>query len=491
MLSWYIWMVLVIYGLAMFFIFAYSLVQLQLLLNYRKAHKRSNISVNPTDHRPNVLIQLPVFNERYVVERLIDAACKMNYPAGKLEIQLLDDSTDESFEIAAERITYWQAKNVNIKHVKRPNRRGYKAGALQYGLDHSGADLIAVFDADFIPEPDFLERSISHFSDERIGMVQTRWGHLNRNYSLLTRVQAFALDAHFTVEQTGRNSGAHFINFNGTAGVWRRSCIIDAGGWSADTLTEDLDLSYRAQLKGWKFNYLENVSAPAELPAEMNALKNQQYRWNKGAAECAVKHLPKVLFNKKLKPGTRVHAFFHLLNSSIFLWILTCAVLSVPLVTIKLQHPELKSVFLIGTILILSFGILAAFYFISYRHIRENDSGTSRFLWLYPAFLSISMGMSLHNSRAVLQGYFGKRTPFVRTPKWNILNSGDSWSSKLYLNRKMSGLSFFEGLLALYFLFALVYEISIGEWGFVLLHFMLLFGFSFVFYFSVRHSLSK
>ncbi|MFT6998350.1 MAG: cellulose synthase/poly-beta-1,6-N-acetylglucosamine synthase-like glycosyltransferase, partial [Cryomorphaceae bacterium] len=271
------WIVIVIYGLGMFFIFSYSLVQLSLLLQYRKKNKKE-VAKEWEGDWPTVLIQLPVFNERYVVERLIEATCQLDYPKDKLSIQLLDDSTDESFEIASAVVSARKGEGINIEQVKRPVRKGFKAGALQYGLDHTEAEFVAIFDADFIPDKDFLKEAIPQFIDEGIGMVQSRWGHLNRDYSLLTRVQAFALDAHFTVEQSGRNIGNHFINFNGTAGVWRRKCILDAGGWSADTLTEDLDLSYRAQLKGWKFKFIENVVSPAELPAEMNALKNQQYR---------------------------------------------------------------------------------------------------------------------------------------------------------------------------------------------------------------------
>lgn len=491
MLSWWIWVVLGSYGIAISFIFLYSLIQLQLLFNYRKVHRSVEVKPKPFGRSPKVLIQLPVFNEQYVVERLIDAAAKLNYPQADLEIQLLDDSTDESFDIATERVAFWKKYGVNIRQLKRTERSGFKAGALQYGLALSDAEFIVVFDADFIPNPDFLKSTLPYFSDKNVGMVQTRWGHLNRNFSLLTRVQAFALDAHFTIEQTGRNAGTHFINFNGTAGVWRRSCVIDAGGWSADTLTEDLDLSYRAQLKGWKFKYLEAVAVPAELPAEINGLKTQQYRWNKGAAECAVKHLSTVIGNKSLKPTTRIHAFFHLLNSSVFIWILISAVLSLPLVLIKVHHPELKPLYMAGSLLFLSFIILGVFYYTAYNRIAENHTKKFYFLWLYPAFLSISMGMSLHNSRAVLQGYFGKKTPFVRTPKWNIIAPGDAWNKKKHQHLPISSLAFLEGLLAVYFLIALVYEIYIGEWGFVLMHFILLFGFSFVFFSTVNRSIAK
>ncbi len=483
------WVVIGLYAVGMVFIFLYSLVQLSLLIKYRRQLKATAAPGKvQMDSWPRVLVQLPVYNERYVVERLIDAVCVFDYPHELLEIQVLDDSSDESFELAAARVEYWKQRGVNITHLSRPERSGYKAGALQFGLGLSEAPYIAIFDADFIPEPDFLRCTIPQFATENIGMVQTRWGHLNRDFSLLTRVQAFALDAHFTVEQMGRNAGHHFINFNGTAGVWRRQCIIDAGGWSADTLTEDLDLSYRAQLKGWQFIFLQSTIAPAELPAEMNALKNQQYRWNKGAAECAGKHLNTVLSKKSLSLSTRIHAFFHLLNSSVFIWIVLCAVLSLPLIAIKHIHPELKLIFHLGSLLLLSFGVLAIFYYTAFRVVQKGV-GRGTFFWLYPAFLSMSMGLSLHNARAVILGYAGHRTAFIRTPKWNITTSSDSWFNKQYLSRKLSFSTWLEGVLAVYFGLALAYGIAIGEWGFLPLHAMLCFGFFAVFIYSIKHAL--
>lgn len=479
------WFVIAIYGVGMIFIFAYSLVQLSLLLNYRLKRKR-DLPRKWEGEWPEVLIQLPVFNERYVVERLIDAACALDYPTSKLSIQLLDDSTDESFEIASDVIHSYRAAGVNIEQVKRPVRKGFKAGALQYGLEQTNAEFIAVFDADFIPDPDFLKKAIPHFADIKIGMVQSRWGHLNRNYSLLTRVQAFALDAHFTVEQSGRNLGNHFINFNGTAGVWRRSCIVEAGGWSADTLTEDLDLSYRAQLKGWKFRFMEHVVSPAELPAEMNALKNQQYRWNKGAAECAKKHVGNVFRSKSLAFSTKIHAFFHLLNSSIFIWIVICAIASLPLILLKNEVVGYELLFASGGVLLFSFFVLAFFYYTAFAKLKTAPKRT--FLWLYPAFLSLSMGMSLHNARAVILGYVGKKTPFVRTPKWNLVGQSGSFRQKKYINRKIPPISWVEGLLGIYFALALAVGIWLGEWGFIPLHAMLVFGFFSVFHYSVKHA---
>ena len=281
--------IICVYSIALILIFMYALAQLNLLFNYIKSQKTSKNSpefdFSNADEIPYVTIQLPVFNEIYVMDRLLKNIVLLDYPKDKLEIQVLDDSTDESVESTAILIETLQEKGFDIQHIQRTNREGFKAGALKEGLVNAKGEYIAIFDADFLPQTDWLKRTIPFFRDEAVGVVQTRWGHINRNYSVLTRIQAFALDAHFTLEQVGRNSKGHFINFNGTAGVWRKTCIIDAGNWEGDTLTEDLDLSYRAQLKNWKFKYLEDVETPAELPVAISAARSQQFRWNKGGAE--------------------------------------------------------------------------------------------------------------------------------------------------------------------------------------------------------------
>src|SRR5690606_5146345 len=282
-------LIIVVYSVALLLIFMYALAQLNLLFNYlsaRKHHKNSpKFDFSKEEEIPYVTIQLPVYNELYVMDRLLSNIAEMDYPKEKLEIQVLDDSTDESFEETAKHIEALRKTGLDIQHVTRKNREGFKAGALKEGLKIAKGEYIAIFDADFLPKKNWLKNTIPYFKDEEIGVVQTRWGHLNRDYSILTRVQAFALDAHFTLEQVGRNSKGHFINFNGTAGVWRKECILDAGNWEGDTLTEDLDLSYRAQLKKWKFKYLEEVETPAELPVVISAARSQQFRWNKGGAE--------------------------------------------------------------------------------------------------------------------------------------------------------------------------------------------------------------
>ena len=338
--------IIIIYTLALLLIFFYSISQLQLLLNYLKAKKQVDASekfnLKDPSETPFVTIQLPLYNELYVVERLLKNIAKMDYPREKLEIQVLDDSTDESVEKIKSLVNQLQTTGLDIQHITRKDRSGFKAGALKEGLEIAKGEFIAIFDSDFLPKKDWLLQTVPYFKDPEIGVVQTRWGHINRDYSLLTKIQAFALDFHFILEQTGRNFGRHFINFNGTAGIWRKECILDAGNWSGDTLTEDLDLSYRAQLKHWKFKYLEDVETPAELPVAISAARSQQFRWNKGAAENFKKNFKKLLKDKTVPFGTKFHAFFHLLNSSMFLIILVLAVLSIPVLFIKNNNFHFK-----------------------------------------------------------------------------------------------------------------------------------------------------
>lgn len=487
---------LVIYGSCLLFIFFYSLVQLNLVLNYRK-NLGNDQDQEATMHSvyggesdwPIVTIQLPVFNELYVVERLIDSVAAIEYPRERLEVQVLDDSTDESFDIAAQKVEEWRKKGLDIIHVKRPERIGFKAGALAYGLNRAKGEFTAIFDADFVPEPDFLLRTLPSFEGERVGVVQTRWEHLNEDYSLLTRLQAFGLNAHFSVEQKGRNDSEHFINFNGTAGVWRNECIQDAGGWESDTLTEDLDLSYRAQLKGWKFVYKEKIGSPAELPAAMTALKNQQYRWTKGAAECAVKNLPRVMRSKGVPFGTKVHALFHLMSSFIFVCVIATAILSVPMLLIKFQSPELDIVFKVASLFLLSFFILAFFYWTSVRHGQSDKYRTfGEFVMLFPLFLSVSMGLSLHNAIAVIEGYIGRKTPFVRTPKFSIESSSDTFKGNRYLAQRIHPLTFVELFLTLYFLGGIALAFYLQDFGLIPFHLMLCMGFGLVSFYSLRHS---
>lgn len=481
---------IIVYGFFLTFILCYSIIQMHLVILYLRKGK-SKVTSNDTalDIFPFVTIQLPVFNELYVVERLIKQVAKIDYPKDRFEIQVLDDSTDETTQIIKDTINELEGTGVQIELVRRPDRVGFKAGALAYGMKICKGEFIAIFDADFMPKRNFLRKTIPYFKNNRVGVVQTRWTHINENYSKLTQIQAFGLDAHFTIEQGGRNRGGHFINFNGTAGVWRKECIDDAGGWSADTLTEDLDLSYRAQLKGWNFEYLEEVESPAELPAAMNALKNQQFRWTKGAAECTRKNLLKVLGNKELSISTKLHSIFHLMNSFIFICVFSVAILSIPLFYVKHNFVEYALVFKYATGFIISMFFLIIFYWVSLNSLQKNTFTTFRqFIWKFPMFLSVSMGMSLHNGIAVMEGYLGKKSPFVRTPKFNLEKSSDKWYGNKYLASSIGGVTILEGLLFIYFLGGIAMSFHYDSFALLPLFIMLSFGFGYVFFYSIFHS---
>ncbi|MHA6247553.1 cellulose synthase family protein [Pontibacter sp. CAU 1760] len=479
-------MVLLVYGLCLAFIFFYSLVQLHLTIRYWLYHRKEKHPYPTLSHWPKVTVQLPLYNERYVVERLLDAVAALDYPQGQLQIQVLDDSTDDTTALIAQKIATFP--HLDIQHIRRGQRTGYKAGALEHGLAQATGEYICIFDADFLPQHDFLKRTVVAFTSSDIGVVQTRWGHLNRNYSLLTRLQAFGLNAHFTVEQVGRNASNSFINFNGTAGVWRKACIEDAGGWQADTLTEDLDLSYRAQLKGWKFTYLEDVEAPAELPADMGALKSQQFRWTKGAAETARKHLARVL-RADIPFTTKLHAFFHLLNSAIFICVLLTAVLSLPILYIKHNTPALSPLYQLGYALLLSLAALVAFYWSpQYSQSKSIWRSSLRFIPEFLLFLAISMGLSLHNTVAVVEGYIGRKTPFIRTPKYNIVAAKDTWRKRVYSIPSLSMLTVLEGMMCLYFMFGIWLAFEWGMYEQLPFHVLLTFGFGAVFFYSLNHN---
>ncbi len=475
--------VIVLYSLALILIFIFSISQLNLTFHYLKSKKQPEPLRANLKELPMVTVQLPVYNEKYVVERLIDAVCAFDYPVEKLEIQVLDDSTDETVDIIADKVREWQAKGIAIQQIRRSDRVGFKAGALQYGMEICKGEFIAIFDADFLPKPDFLKSTLPYF-DMETGVVQTKWGHLNRDYSLLTELQAFGLDAHFSIEQMGRNKAGSFINFNGTGGIWRKTCILEAGGWSADTLTEDLDLSYRAQLKGWKFKYCEHIEAPAELPVIMSAVKSQQYRWNKGAAETARKNLGKVL-RSDLPWGNKWHAVMHLFNSAVFICLLLASILSIPMLFIKEANPNLAVLFDIGTVFLIGFFSIGFFYWVSMKN-SEQKKPFLHFIKTFPMFLTVSMGLSLHNGLAVIEGFFGFKSAFIRTPKFNITKKTDTWKNNIYIKPKLSGLTLFEGLLSLYFMGGIAAGVYLNDWGLMFFHVMLAFGFGLVFYHSVK-----
>ncbi|MBT5289790.1 glycosyltransferase family 2 protein [Flavobacteriaceae bacterium] len=486
--------IIVVYSLALILIFMYALAQLNLLFNYRSAQKKEDTSpkfdFTNSKEIPRVTIQLPVYNEIYVMERLLDNIVTLEYPGDKLEIQVLDDSTDESIVTTEKHIKRLQKRGINIQHIRRSNRQGFKAGALKEGLEIARGEFIAIFDADFLPQKDWLLQTIPYFKNAAIGVVQTRWGHINRNYSTLTKIQAFALDAHFTLEQVGRSAKGHFINFNGTAGVWRKECILDAGNWEGDTLTEDLDLSYRAQLKKWKFKYLEHVKTPAELPVIISAARSQQFRWNKGGAENFQKMTKRVLVNKHISIKTKIHSVLHLLNSSMFLMIFLVAVLSIPMLYIKNEYAHLKSYFYMMSFFVIS----SVIFFICYWYMFKKSYGGGlksffKYTGTFFTFFSIAMGFSLHNSIAVLEGHFGKKSDFIRTPKFNIKTLQDSWRKNKYITKKPSINILAEGVLTLYFAFGMYSAFKVGDtggdFGLFPFHLMLFFGFGYVFYTSI------
>ena len=486
--------IIVIYTIAILLIFMYALAQLNLLFNYlssKKANKEcETFDFSNPDEIPLVTIQLPVFNEMYVMERLLDNIALMDYPKDKLEIQVLDDSTDETIETTRKQIEKLQSTGLDIIHITRTDRSGFKAGALKEGLKTAKGEFIAIFDADFLPQEDWLKRTILYFKDPQIGVVQTRWGHINRNYSILTKIQAFALDAHFTLEQVGRSSKGHFINFNGTAGVWRKECIIDAGNWEGDTLTEDLDLSYRAQLKNWKFKYLEDVETPAELPVVISAARSQQFRWNKGGAENFRKMCSRVIKSDNISAKTKVHGLLHLLNSTMFLNVFLVAILSIPMLYIKNEYEHLRFYFYFMSFFVMSTVIFFVCYWFMYKEI--YGSGFKKFfsyVGMFFTFFSIAMGFSLHNSIAVLEGHAGKRSDFVRTPKFNISTLKDSWKGNKYLKKKLSSHVILEGILMLYFAFGLYSAFVVGDqggdFGLFPFHLMLFIGFGYVFFKSL------
>ena len=485
---------IVIYSISLILIFMYALAQLNLMFNYlaaqRKKDKCPKFNLNNPEEVPYVTIQLPVFNELYVMDRLLDNIALIDYPKDKLEIQVLDDSTDETVITTKAHVDKLAATGLDIKHITRTNRQGFKAGALKEGLEIAKGEFIAIFDADFLPDHDWLQKTIPYFKNDKIGVVQTRWAHINRDYSTLTKIQAFALDAHFTLEQVGRNSKGHFINFNGTAGVWRKDCIIDAGNWEGDTLTEDLDLSYRAQLKNWEFKYLEDVETPAELPVVISAARSQQFRWNKGGAENFRKMLWRVLTSKNISAKTKLHGILHLLNSTMFLNVLIVGILSIPMLYIKNEYAHLRPYFYIMSFFVMSTIIFFVCYWIMYKRSHGNTfKDFIKYIGMFFTFFSIAMGFSLHNSIAVLEGHIGKRSEFVRTQKFNISSLKDSWKGNKYLRKNISTNVIFEGILMIYFAFGMYSAFIVGDqggdFGLFPFHLMLTIGFGFVFFKSL------
>ncbi len=423
---------------------------------------------------PRVTIQLPIFNELYVIERLLDSVAAIRYPKPLLEIQVLDDSTDETTVITRRVVERFRAQGFDIHYLHRDDRTGYKAGALDAGLRQATGEFVLIFDADFVAPPDILEKTLGHFEDPQVGMVQARWGHINRSYSLLTEVQSIMLDGHFVMEHGARSRGGRFFNFNGTAGIWRREVIGDAGGWQHDTLTEDLDLSYRAQLRGWRFVYLPDLVAPAELPVEMNAFKTQQQRWAKGSVQVCKKLLPRILASE-LPWREKVEATFHLTANLAFPLMLLLSALVFPAMVLRYSMGWAEMFVVDLPIFLAATASVCAFYAISQRE-QFPDTWKSKLKYI-PAVLAIGIGISINNAIAVLEGLFGKASEFTRTPKYRIEGAGDDWKTKIYKG-KSSWVPYAELALACYFTFVNLYALTYGlvgtlpfialfQWGFL------------------------
>ncbi len=416
--------------LAIYGVHRYSLVYLYYKYRRNRPEKRACFR-----ERPFVTIQLPMFNEQFVAKRIIEAACSIRYPRDRLEIQVLDDSTDETVEIARRTCAEMRSQVHTVVYLHRENRTGYKAGALEVGLKVAKGEFIVVFDADFIPPEDILEHLVDYFTDPNVGMVQARWEHINREQSYLTKAQAILLDGHFVIEHAARNRSGRFMSFNGTAGAWRKSCIEDAGGWQHDTLTEDLDLSYRAQMKGWKFVYLPDVTSPAELPPEMNAFKSQQHRWAKGGAQTCRKLLPAIL-KSRLPWRIKVEAFFHLTSWVSYFFIMLLTFMLFPALFFKayvFSDSPVMRIIIDGSLVLLATFSASTFYVASQRELFRTWAESVKYL---PFLMGVGVGISLNNARAAFEGFFGGQSEFVRTPKFGIADHADrQWQKKAVKQR--------------------------------------------------------
>lgn len=437
---------------------------------------------------PRVTVQLPIYNERYVVARLIETVCRLEYPKDRLQVQVLDDSTDDTSGLAARLAAEKRAQGFDVRHVRRASRAGFKAGALAEGLRRADGEFLAIFDADFLPPPDFLRRTVPHFADPRVGMVQARWDHINLHYSLLTRLQSIYIDGHFMLEHTARNRSGAFFNFNGTAGVWRREALLDAGDWSDDTLTEDLDVSYRAQLKGWKFLFLPEVVCPAELPVDMAAFRSQQHRWAKGALQVARKILPS-LWRSRLPLAVKCESTAHLTANASYLLVLALSLLWLPSLILRrfFPWPEWVGRAELAAFLPTTLSI-ALFYVAAQRESRAR--GYPLCLRDVPALMGFGIGMCVNNSRAVWEALAGVRTEFRRTPKFGLQGRGGSWRDKTY--RAAGGSrGWAEILLGSYFVAVFAWTVSSAHWASLPFIALFLFGYGYVGLLTLSHRLQK
>ena len=490
----YVWLIIYLFALVSLFTYGmncyllmifYRLKRSQARQEHRRINKNFYDNVSPGDW-PTVTIQLPIFNERYVVERLIQSVCNFDYPRELLEIQILDDSTDDTADIAIAMAERMRRRGFDIQYVHREHRTGFKAGALKDGLKKARGELIGIFDADFIPGANFLKETVPYFDDPKIGMLQTRWGHINSDYSMLTRAQSIGIDGHFGIEQASRAWSGFFMNFNGTAGVWRKSTIVDAGGWQADTLTEDLDLSYRAQLKGWKLKFVTDVVCPAEVPVTINAFKSQQHRWAKGSIQTAKKNLGR-LFKSDLPLLVKIQAFLHLTHYMVHPMMLLVVLTSIPMLYSQWFFDTLAFPIMIFTLLCLATCGPSTMYLFSQKILYRDWKQRIKFL---PFLMCLGTGIAVNNTKAVLEAFLNIQSGFVRTPKYGIRKQDDSWQGKRY-SIPLNAISLLEFTLGLYSLAGLSMFLLFSKY--LVSPFLLIYtsGFFYVFFLSVKHGYGK
>ena len=474
-MTWPETLILVLYFFVLSILAIYGWHRYYLVYLYMKHKDQAPQPPEPLTVLPPVTVQLPIYNEMYVADRLIDTVCEMDYPRELLEIQVLDDSTDETSDIAELAVRRHAARGFNIRHLHRVDRRGYKAGALEAGLKESTGKYIAIFDADFIPPKDFLQRTLPYLEQRpELGMVQARWGHINQDYSLLTKIQSIMLDAHFVLEHGGRNRAGCFFNFNGTAGVWRRDAIDDAGGWQHDTLTEDLDLSYRAQLRGWKFLFVPDLVSPAEVPVEMNSFKSQQHRWAKGSIQTCMKLLPQILTSNQ-PLSVKAEAFFHLSANFNYLLMSLLSILMFPAMWVRYNMGWTEMLLIDVPLFLAATLSVCNFYMVSQRELYPDWRSRLKYL---PFLMSIGIGLCVNNTRAVLEALFKKQSEFARTPKYGIERDSDEWVGKKY-HQSVGVQPLIELALGLYFTGTVFYALINQIYGTV--PFLMLFQVGFLY----------
>lgn len=479
-----------IYALSATLITLYTLGQFILFYYYKTPNKKGRFKpVLPSfefDDLPHVTVQLPMYNEKYVAEAVIDACAKLKYPANKLEIQVVDDSTDETVEIVKKNVAYWKEQGIDIVLVHRENRKGFKAGALADATPTAKGEFIAIFDADFRPKENFLLQTIPYFQDDKVGIVQGRWGHLNREYSLLTRSQSIFLDMFFMIEHEAKSLASLFLRFNGSGGVWRKKTIEDAGGWSADTLSEDLDLAFRAQLKDWKVIYDVDVEAPAEIPVTMNDFKAQQYRWTKGKAQ-VIRKLTGSINKSKIPLWTKIHIYFDLYNILTIPSIMVLAILSIPLLFILDSTSEYNTFLSFFSLALVNVVLAPLFGWNVFKHYNKTTWGALKEMLIYfMPFTFVLLGMSVFQLTSMIDGFVSDKVYFKRTGKFNITEDGGTWKDKVYKPSEIPFITYLEGLMVFYFIWGLVIDFQLMTFGFLPFHIVLVSGFGYVFYLSIK-----